>query len=172
MNRMRIEAVATRTTFIAIMLAVLTAAVAAALVAVQGADAARSSMTPAIQARQTSLGRILVNSQGHTLYLFEKDEHGKSTCSGSCAGFWPPLIVKAKPTVGAGLSRSLAGTTKRADGRLQATYNGHPLYTFALDTKAGQTKGEGLDKFGAEWYVLSTHGTKIEKESSSGGYGS
>ena len=171
MSRMRVEAVATRTTFIAILSAVLTAAVAAALVAVQGADAARVSMSPTIQARQTSLGRVLVNSRGHALYLFEKDRHGKSACSGGCAAFWPPLIVKAKPTVGAGLSRSLAGTTRRADGRLQATFNGHPLYTFALDTKAGQTKGEGLDKFGAEWYVLSPRGTKIEKESSSGGYG-
>jgi predicted lipoprotein with Yx(FWY)xxD motif len=127
-----------------------------------------------VSTARTSLGRILVNSHGRTLYLFEKDRNGKSACSGQCAVFWPPLITNGKPRVTNGARASLIGTTKRADGRLQVTYNHHPLYTFVKDKKAGQTTGEGVDAFGAEWYVVSTAGSKIEDEDSSsggGGYG-
>jgi predicted lipoprotein with Yx(FWY)xxD motif len=118
----------------------------------------------------TSLGRILVNSRGHTLYLFEKDKHGKSACTGQCPTFWPPLIATAKPRAGAGARTSLLGTTKRSDGRLQVTYNHHPLYTFVKDTKKGQTNGEGVNAFGAEWYGVSPAGAKVEK-AGGGGYG-
>ena len=118
----------------------------------------------------TALGRVLVDGRGRTLYLFEKDKRGKSTCSGKCAGFWPPLITSGKPLATAGAKASLLGTTKRPDGRLQVTYNHHPLYTFVKDTRKGQTNGEELDVFGAEWYAVSSAGAKIEKsESSSGG---
>jgi predicted lipoprotein with Yx(FWY)xxD motif len=128
----------------------------------------------------SGLGRILVNGRGRTLYLFEKDKHGKSTCSGNCAGFWPPLITSGKPLATAGARTSLLGTTKRADGRLQVTYNRHPLYSFIKDARKGQTNGEEVDAFGAEWYAVSAAGAKVEKneatDSSSsdptpGGYG-
>jgi predicted lipoprotein with Yx(FWY)xxD motif len=128
----------------------------------------------------TTLGRILVNGRGGTLYLFEKDKRGKSACSGKCAGFWPPLITSGKPLATAGAKASLLGTTRRADGRLQVTYNHHPLYTFVKDTRKGQTNGEGLNVFGAEWYAVSTAGAKIAKSDTSsssngnpspGGYG-
>ena len=113
--------------------------------------------------RAAPLGKILVDSKGHTLYLFEKDKRNRSACSGACAGFWPPLLTTGRPAAGAGVKASLLGTTRRRDGRMQVTYAGHPLYRFALDSRAGQTKGEGLDKFGAEWYVLAPSGKKIDK---------
>src|SRR5438132_11757475 len=76
----------------------------------------------------SGLGRILVDGRGHTLYLFAKDKHGKSACSGKCAAFWPPLLASGKTSASAGAKTSLLGTTKRSDGRLQVTYNHHPLY--------------------------------------------
>jgi predicted lipoprotein with Yx(FWY)xxD motif len=127
--------------------------------------AARAGHT-VVSTAKTSLGRVLVNSRGHTLYLFAKDRNGKSACSGQCAKFWPPLIASGKPGVAAGAKASLIGTIKRADGRRQVTYNHHPLYTFVKDTKAHQTNGEGLNAFGAEWYALSAAGTKVEKRGS------
>ena len=109
----------------------------------------------------SALGRIVVDGQSHTLYLFEKDKRGKSACSGACATNWPPLLTKGKPVAGAGAKASLLGTTKRADGTTQVTYNKHPLYTFVGDKgKRGATTGEGLDAFGAKWYVVAAKGTE------------
>jgi len=141
-------------------------------------NAARAS-APLVSTATTGLGRILVDSRGHTLYLFEGDKNGKSACTGKCATFWPPLIAAGKPRAGAGVKASLLGQTKRADGRMQVTYNHHPLYFFAKDTKKGQTTGENVDAFGAEWYAVSTAGTTVEPKTSttttpapsSGGYG-
>jgi predicted lipoprotein with Yx(FWY)xxD motif len=112
---------------------------------------------------KTKLGMILVNSRGHTLYLFAKDRTGTSACSGSCARFWPPLLSSGEPTAGSGVKPSLLGKTRRSDGRLQVTYNRHPLYTYALDKQAGQTRGEGNFAFGARWYAVSARGTKVVK---------
>jgi predicted lipoprotein with Yx(FWY)xxD motif len=91
-----------------------------------------------------------------------------------CATFWPPLIASGKPVAAAGAKASLLGTTRRADGRRQVTYNHHPLYTFAKDTKKGQTNGENLDAYGGEWYAVSPAGAKVEPHAApaSGGYGS
>jgi predicted lipoprotein with Yx(FWY)xxD motif len=118
-----------------------------------------------VSTAKTSLGQIIVNSNGRTLYLFEKDRNGKSACSGQCAVFWPPLITSGKPSVTNGARASLIGTTKRADGRLQVTYNHHPLYTFVKDKKAGQTSGEGVNAFGAVWNAMSPAGATIAKPS-------
>jgi len=122
-----------------------------------------------VSSAKTSLGRILVNSSGRTLYLFGKDAKGKSACSGKCASFWPPLIASGKPRAAGGAKASLLGTIKRADGRRQVTYNHHPLYRFVQDTKKGQTQGEGLSAFGAHWYVVSPAGAAV-KHGSGGGY--
>ncbi len=116
-----------------------------------------------VSLRKTKLGLILVNSRGHTLYLFAKDRKGKSACSGSCAKFWPPLLRHGKPTAGSGVKASLLGTTRRSDGSLQVTYNKHPLYTFALDKQAGQVNGEASSNFGAKWYAVSAAGTAVVK---------
>jgi predicted lipoprotein with Yx(FWY)xxD motif len=117
-----------------------------------------------VDVKSSSLGRILVNSQGQTLYLFEKDKGPTSTCSAACAAAWPPVTGTAKG--GAGTTASKFGTTRRSDGMTQVTYGGHPLYTYAGDSAPGQTNGEGLKQFGAEWYVLSPAGKKVEKEGS------
>jgi predicted lipoprotein with Yx(FWY)xxD motif len=121
--------------------------------------------TTVVSASSSSLGRILVTSNGHTLYLFERHKHGKSACVGKCVTFWPPLIAKGKPRAAGGARASLLGTTKRSDGRMQVTYNQHPLYTFVKDKKKGQTNGEGLDAFGAEWYAVSPAGAKVDDDS-------
>ena len=118
---------------------------------------------PVVSTETSRLGRILVNAQGRTLYLFEKDRNGTSACAGKCATFWPPLIATGKPRAAAGAKPSLLGTVRRADGRLQVTYNHHPLYRFVKDVKKGLTKGQGVDAFGAEWYVVSPAGSRIEK---------
>jgi predicted lipoprotein with Yx(FWY)xxD motif len=116
--------------------------------------------------RKTGLGTILVDSTGRTLYLFEKDKGDKSSCSGACASAWPPSTATAKPKPAAGVNAAMLGTTTRSDATKQATYNGHPLYTYAGDTTPGQTSGEGLNQFGAEWYAVSPRGTKVEKSGS------
>jgi predicted lipoprotein with Yx(FWY)xxD motif len=108
----------------------------------------------------SSLGRIVVDGKSHTLYLFQKDRNGKSACSGACAQNWPPLLTKGAPKAGPDAKASLLGTTKRADGTTQVTYNKHPLYTFVADNgKRGSTAGQGVDAFGARWYVVAAKGT-------------
>jgi predicted lipoprotein with Yx(FWY)xxD motif len=126
------------------------------------ASAPGATGTTKVGVASSRLGRIVVDSKGRTLYAFGKDKNGRSACSGSCAAFWPPLLTSGKVRAGRGVKASLLGTTKRANGKLQVTYNRHPLYRFKLDTKAGQTNGEGLDDFGGEWDVLSPAGRKIE----------
>jgi predicted lipoprotein with Yx(FWY)xxD motif len=121
--------------------------------------------TATVSLRKTDLGLILVNSRGHTLYMFAKDRNGKSACSGSCAKFWPPSLQRGKPTAGSGVKASLLGTTRRSNGSKQLTYNKHPLYRFALDKKAGQTNGEGNLAFGAKWYAVSAKGRAVVKAS-------
>jgi predicted lipoprotein with Yx(FWY)xxD motif len=116
----------------------------------------------------SSLGKILVDSHGRTLYLFEKDTGTTSTCSGDCAVDWPPVTATGKPTVGGGLSASKVATTRRSDGTSQVTYNGHPLYLFQGDKSSGDTNGQGLNAFGALWYVVSPAGDAITSGSSSG----
>jgi predicted lipoprotein with Yx(FWY)xxD motif len=124
-----------------------------------------------VNVRNTSLGNILVASQGRTLYLFEKDTGSKSMCSGVCASDWPPFRTSGKPKAGSGVTASLVGTTTRSDGKPEVTYNGHPLYYYAGDQKAGDTNGQGLVAFGAGWDVVSPTGNKIEG-SGSGSTGS
>ena len=128
---------------------------------------AAQSKGAVVSTAKTSLGQVLVTSSGRTLYLFGTDRNGKSTCSGQCATFWPPLIASGKPTVTGGARASLIGTTRRADGRLQITYNHHPLYTFVKDTKAGQTNGEGVNAFGGIWDAISPAGVKVATKTNS-----
>jgi predicted lipoprotein with Yx(FWY)xxD motif len=151
----------------ALALAVSVALLAAGA-AIGMSHVARASMT----VRTTALGKVLADQRGRTLYLFEKDKRGMSACSGSCVSFWPPLLTNGKPRVATGIKRSLLGTIRRSDGRTQVTYGGHPLYRFSLDTRAGQTKGEGLDDFGAHWYAVSPAGAKVVKKASTAGSGS
>ena len=111
----------------------------------------------------TPAGKVLVGPDGRSLYLFEKDKGSTSECSGACAKAWPPLTTSGKPSAGSGVQAGMLGVTKRSDGTEQVTYNDHPLYFFQGDKKAGTIAGQGLDAFGAEWYVLGPNGSKVEK---------
>jgi predicted lipoprotein with Yx(FWY)xxD motif len=117
----------------------------------------------AVDLGTTKAGKVLVGPNGRAVYLFEKDKGTTSECSGACAKAWPPLTTSAKPTAGTGVTASMLGITKRADGTEQVTYNGHPLYYFEGDKKSGTIAGQGLDAFGAEWYVVGATGSKVEK---------
>jgi predicted lipoprotein with Yx(FWY)xxD motif len=159
------------------LIAGVAALAAAALIAASLAGASKSGGAT-VGTQQSKYGRILVDARGRSLYLFEKDKRGRSSCYGACATNWPPLIASGKPRAGSSVKASLLGRTKRKDGRWQVTYNRHPLYTLINDTRKGQTNGEGVYAFGAEWYLVSPAGAKVEKTAasssgypSSGGYG-
>ena len=161
------------------LLAIVGASVAIAVVAAGcgGKPSSSSSRAPAsssaaatggatVAVKGSKLGAILVDGSGRTLYLFEKDQGTTSSCYGACAGGWPPDTTNGAPRAGAGVSASLLGTSTRSDGKTEVTYHGHPLYYFAGDRKPGDSNGEGLKAFGAEWYVLSAAGNKVEQEGS------
>lgn len=135
-----------------------------AATALAGFTAIASSATsrPAtVKTGTSALGRIVVDGQSRTLYLFEKDRKGKSACAGACAQSWPPLLTKGAPKAASAAKASLLGTIKRSDGTTQVTYNKHPLYTFVGDAgKRGSTMGQGLTAFGAKWYVVAAKGTE------------
>jgi|1186.fasta_scaffold87689_2 predicted lipoprotein with Yx(FWY)xxD motif len=129
-----------------------------------GATPAKSSASgPTVAVKHAGPGTVLVDSSGRTLYLFEADKTPKSTCYGACASIWPPLLASGAPKAGAHVLASELGTTKRSDGKSEVTYNGHPLYYYVGDARPGQTKGQALDQFGAEWYVLAPSGKKIDE---------
>jgi predicted lipoprotein with Yx(FWY)xxD motif len=125
--------------------------------------------------KTTTIGgaAVLTNGKGFTLYWFAPDTSTKSNCNGSCATYWPP--VKGPVTVGAGVTGKLA-TIKRSDGSVQATYNGHPLYTYVGDKAPGQAKGNGLNLSGGVWHEVTVSGAAAAAPSGSasaggGGYG-
>jgi predicted lipoprotein with Yx(FWY)xxD motif len=135
--------------------------------------AAGTGQPSTVGVAHNALGNILVDSQGRTLYLFQKDSGMTSACSGSCASAWPPLRSTAAPTAGNGADGSKLATTPRSDGDPQVTYNGHPLYTYVNDTKGGDANGQGVNAFGALWFVLSPAGMQVSgSQSSSSGSGS
>jgi predicted lipoprotein with Yx(FWY)xxD motif len=105
------------------------------------------------------LGTYLVDGDGRTLYLYTRDELGKSNCSGNCAQAWPPLIASTVPAAGEGLAATAFNTITRDDGAKQVTYNGWPLYYYARDAKAGDVTGQNV---GNVWFVLSPNGGPIQ----------
>lgn len=134
-----------------------------------GSSAAKTSVSTASGAD----GKYLVGSSGRALYLWVADPSGKSVCAGACAKFWPPLLTKSAPAAAGGVTAGQLGTIARSNGSKQVTYDGHPLYYFALDTSAGSVKGQGSDNFGAKWWLVAPSGTAITKSSSaSSGSGS
>jgi predicted lipoprotein with Yx(FWY)xxD motif len=152
-------------------LAVAGVLVAAAILAVSAA--AGGSSGTSVKLGPTSLGRVLVDAHGKTLYIWAHDHGPKSTCNGDCAAYWPPLITRGMPRAMGGVNQSLLSTSRRSDGRMQVTYAGHPLYSFVQDARPGQTKGEGLTGFGARWDPISASGKaarKLSDSDSSGAY--
>lgn len=105
----------------------------------------------------TTLGSILVDGKGMTLYMFTKDTANMSACTGACLVAWPPLI--GKPTMGTGVDDSKLGSFTRADGSTQATYNSWPLYYWKGDAKAGDVSGQNVN---AVWFVLDRDGDPVK----------
>jgi predicted lipoprotein with Yx(FWY)xxD motif len=114
-----------------------------------------------VSATQTSLGTILVDGDGRTLYLFEKDKPDQSACAGACAAAWPVDQTSGTPKAGSGVTASMLGTIKRSDNTTQVTYNHHPLYYYQGDSGAGQQNGQDVDAFGAKWYVVNPGGAAV-----------
>ena len=123
--------------------------------------AATAAPAALITTKHDKLGTILAYGPKHlTVYLFEADKAGASSCSGACAKFWPPVTGDPKPE---GQARAAdLGTIKRADGSTQVTYKGHPLYLFVKDKDNGDAYGQSVKAFGASWYVLAPSGTKVD----------
>jgi predicted lipoprotein with Yx(FWY)xxD motif len=144
---------------IALVATAVFASIAATLALASGPAGGGATVSVA----KTPLGRVLVDSRGITLYDFVQDKGAKSSCYGACAALWPPLITKGRPGAGIGVRASLLGTTRRSDGKLEVTYNGHPLYYFVTDRKPGQTTGQGVNQFGAPWWVISPAGKEIHR---------
>jgi predicted lipoprotein with Yx(FWY)xxD motif len=112
-------------------------------------------------ATNAKFGQILVDESGMTVYLFVSDTSTTSTCYTSCATVWPPVLTTGAPQAGTGAQASLLGTITRTDGKVEVTYAGHPLYYFVQDKAAGDAKGQGINGFGALWWVLSPAGAAI-----------
>jgi predicted lipoprotein with Yx(FWY)xxD motif len=120
-----------------------------------------ATTTAVISVAKTSVGKVLVDSKGMTLYWFAADTSTTSACTGSCATYWPPVIGTPKLAAGVTL-KGMLGTIKRSNGQLQATYDGHPLYTYAGDTAAGDTNGNGISASGAKWWAMTPSGKKAK----------
>jgi predicted lipoprotein with Yx(FWY)xxD motif len=106
-------------------------------------------------------GQILVDGKGISLYMFVADAGTQSTCYSSCAAIWPPLLTTGAPQAISGAQATLLGTTTRTDGKVEVTYAGHPLYYFFKDKASGDTLGQGVDGFGALWWVMAPSGALI-----------
>ena len=136
--------------------------------------AASGSGGSTVAERTIGSQQVLTNAQGLTLYWFVPDTSTTSKCTGSCATYWPP--VKGPITAGSGVTGTL-GTITRSDGTTQATYDGHPLYTYVADTAPGQDKGNGKNLSGGLWYEMTVSGAtpaagaSAKATTSSGGYG-
>jgi predicted lipoprotein with Yx(FWY)xxD motif len=147
-----------------VTLAVATAAIAAVPASPSyGAQQAAGTRRATVALASSEYGKILVDAHGKTLYDFPPDKRMSSTCYGACAALWPPLLTTGKPLAGHGVKASLLGTVRRKDGKLEVTYDRHPLYLFVSDRKAGETTGQGVEQFGAPWWVLSAAGKEIHR---------
>jgi predicted lipoprotein with Yx(FWY)xxD motif len=123
--------------------------------------AASAAGGPRIKIVDSNYGRILSNGRGRALYLFTADRGKGSNCSGECATAWPPYIVKRKPATGPGSKAGLIGTTRRSDGKLQATYAGRPVYFYVGDKQPGEVLCQAVNEFGGYWYVVRANGKAV-----------
>ena len=150
------------------LLAVLATGCSAAAAGYHAAagSAASSSSSSTVKTATINGATVLTNAKGLTLYSFAPDTMTTSNCNGTCAQLWPP--VHGPVTAGPGVTGRL-GTITRADGAIQATYNGHPLYTYVADTAPGQAKGNGLNASGGVWHEVTASGAAAPASTSSGG---
>jgi predicted lipoprotein with Yx(FWY)xxD motif len=136
------------------------------------AGSGSSSSSTVITTKTSSGGSFLTNGAGRAIYLFMADSTGKSTCDGACASAWPPVVATGQPTASGSAQASDLGTISRSDGTKQVTYDGHPLYYFTGDTGPGTDKGQGLDGFGAKWFLVTPAGSSITTAVTISGSGS
>ena|SRR5436190_3529265 len=120
-----------------------------------------ASSRPNVVVRSSAYGRILFDGRGFVLYGFTRDGRRHSRCTGACAKAWPPYIVKSRPRAGSGIVAARLGTTRRADGRLQATYFGHPLYYYVGDMRPGQILCQNVTEYGGVWRVVRPTGRLV-----------
>ena len=129
-------------------------------VALVTASASAASPRAKVLVRVTSVGGVLADARGHTLYSYAADKGRTPACYSACASLWPPFLTSASPAAGIGAKAKLLGTTKRKDGKLQVTYAGHPLYFFSGDAKSGSIKGQGYQ---SSWWALAASGAKVKR---------
>lgn len=128
-----------------------------------GGAAAVATKPAVVKVMKTpKLGKVIVEAGGMTLYDFHKDKGTMSACYGACATAWPPLLTKGPPKTTGSAEASLLGVTKRKDGTEQVTYNGRPVYGFIEDKAPGETNGNDVNAFGAQWYALQPNGEEPE----------
>ena len=131
-----------------------------ALVASALAGAPAQQDPPTLSAQPSRFGRVLFDGRGLVLYVFTKDAPRKSNCAGACAKAWPPFVVRRAPRAAKGARGALVGTVRRADGRLQATYAGRPLYFYVGDSP-GVILCQNVEEFGGLWLVVRPDGTPV-----------
>jgi predicted lipoprotein with Yx(FWY)xxD motif len=129
-----------------------------------------TDMATGIKLMSVSGHQVLTDSSGFVLYWFANDTMSASNCNASCATYWPPVLGTPSLASGVSLTGKL-GTVKRSNGQLQATYEGHPLYTFKSDTSAGEDSGNALNASGGLWWAMTASGAKIKAKGSSSGSG-
>jgi len=129
--------------------------------AAAGGSSSASATALVISTHTGSAGTYLTDGSGRAVYMWVKDPMGKSVCDGACAGAWPPVTTTGTPTVSGGAVAADLGTFTRSDGTKQVTYDGHPLYYFAGDSGPGMTAGQGLDGFGAKWWLVAPSGASL-----------
>jgi predicted lipoprotein with Yx(FWY)xxD motif len=125
------------------------------------ASSSRSSR-PALKVMRSRYGRMLFDGKGRALYLFTRERSSTSRCYGACARAWPPFFARRAPVARSGVDASLIGTTRRRDGRRQATYRGHPLYYYISDRAPGEVTCQDVTEFGGTWLVVSPRGRAIQ----------
>jgi len=136
-------------------------AVAASTAAAGTGHSARRAQAVTVTTHPSRYGKILFDGNGRALYLFGRDHGSRSNCSGACATAWPPFLTKGTPKAGLGIRIPLLGTTRRANGTLQVTYAGRPLYYYQGDIKPGQIKCQGANNYGGLWLVVAPTGRPV-----------
>jgi predicted lipoprotein with Yx(FWY)xxD motif len=152
-----------RASLVIVVLLLAAATVTAAARTRSSSAVASSAQAPTVRLEQTSIGKILVDRYGYTLYLFTRDRRGQDRCVNvsDCLNTWPALTTRHKPIAGKNIKHSLLGTIKLHGGTLQVTYAGHPLYTYAEDFGPGSTLNVGTKEYGGLWYAVSAAGRPV-----------
>ena len=153
---------ATKRSFLSFVVVLLVLAGAAVFARATPAAATTASARTSVAVRKSNYGQILFDGRGFVLYSFTRDPRGgRSRCYGGCATGWPPYILKGKLSAGPGLQRSLLGTTKRRDGKLQVTFDGRPLYYYVGDRNAGDILCQNVNEFGGLWLIVRPGGKPV-----------